>query len=199
MSNAAESPAVSSSELLEQIGDRTQALMHQMQRMEERMQASLQQHAEQSRGIDVDRVRQCVVEALQMQQQQQQGAAAVTPVPAGGPASESGPSSELRDAAATAHNPQNATAAEGTGEAIKADREPVAAVQAHRMANLARAGRNAEKMAEAAVRMEQAAMMAEELVEPMRLQRQFPNLPSIGHCHRGRLNDGQPHGLGVYR
>eukprot|EP00918_Siedleckia_nematoides_P104953 GHVU01229146.1.p1 GENE.GHVU01229146.1~~GHVU01229146.1.p1 ORF type:complete len:130 (+),score=21.10 GHVU01229146.1:625-1014(+) len=65
------------------------------------------------------------------------------------------------------------------------------------MANAA--GANAEKLAEAAGRMEQAAMMAEELVEPMRLQRQFPNLPSIGHCHRGRLNDGQPHGLGVYR
>eukprot|EP00918_Siedleckia_nematoides_P033405 GHVU01072531.1.p2 GENE.GHVU01072531.1~~GHVU01072531.1.p2 ORF type:complete len:153 (+),score=31.75 GHVU01072531.1:131-589(+) len=50
--------------------------MQQMQRMEERLHSSLQHHAEESRSIDVDQVRQSEEEVLQLQQP---GAAAVTP------------------------------------------------------------------------------------------------------------------------
>eukprot|EP00918_Siedleckia_nematoides_P104941 GHVU01229129.1.p2 GENE.GHVU01229129.1~~GHVU01229129.1.p2 ORF type:complete len:166 (+),score=28.23 GHVU01229129.1:24-500(+) len=82
-------------------------------------------------------------------------------------------------------------------EAAEARRMAKAA-QARRMAEavLREGGRNpdqrADRMAEAAVLIGQAARMEEELVEPLRL-------PGVGHYRRGGVSDRQPHGLGVLR
>eukprot|EP00918_Siedleckia_nematoides_P038407 GHVU01083492.1.p2 GENE.GHVU01083492.1~~GHVU01083492.1.p2 ORF type:complete len:157 (+),score=20.76 GHVU01083492.1:1-471(+) len=55
-----------------------QDMERRMQASMQQMQASLQHHVDESKGIDVGRLRQCAVEALCLHQQQLQGTAAAT-------------------------------------------------------------------------------------------------------------------------